>query len=357
MPGLVNGHMHLELSHLHQTINPRPEQNFTDWIDALIVQRLTKKCCREAIVESFTAALQDQYHSGVGLIADIGNELYDELEFSGDERQPRLVRMIEFLGPTRDTCRTALDNLEKLDERISATGHAPYSTAPELLLAIKKRCNRLGHIFSIHTAESQDEGEFLRTGTGRFRHFLEKKKSWDGLFSFCQEGFPGTISYFDHLGLLDEMTLLVHCIHVSDQELRLIKQRGCRICLCPGSNRFLGVGSPPVERMVALGLLPALGSDSPASNRTIDLWREMQLLVKAHPPLDHSTVLAMATLGGAKALRREADFGSLTVGKKAGFLHVSSTHLLACTDEQQLVKELVSGGKPAEITWVTTVRE
>jgi cytosine/adenosine deaminase-related metal-dependent hydrolase len=109
--------------------------------------------------------------------------------------------------------------------------------------------------------------------------------------------------------------------------------------------------------MVALGLLPALGSDSPTSNRTIDLWREMQLLVKAHPPLDQSTVLAMATLGGARALRREADFGSLTVGKKAEFLHVSSTHLLGCTDEQQLVKELVSGGKPAEITWVTTVRE
>ncbi len=102
----------------------------------------------------------------------------------------------------------------------------------------------------------------------------------------------------------------------------------------------------------SLGLSPALGSDSPASNKVTDIWREMQLLVKSYPNLEHSAILAMATLGGAKALRHEADLGCLSVGKKAKFIHVSSVSLKRCSDVHQLIKELVSGGKPTEVEWV-----
>jgi 5-methylthioadenosine/S-adenosylhomocysteine deaminase len=109
--------------------------------------------------------------------------------------------------------------------------------------------------------------------------------------------------------------------------------------------------------MVALGLLPALGTDSPASNEAIDIWREMTILGKYHASLEHATVLAMATLGGARALGYGADFGSLSVGTRAEFLHVSSIALQGCRDGQQLVKELVTGGRPAEICWVSTVHE
>ncbi|NOR22805.1 MAG: amidohydrolase family protein [Desulforhopalus sp.] len=352
MPGLVNAHMHLELSHLQNSIEPLPNQKFTDWIDALITLRATNEYSREKIVETFTAALHDQYNSGVVLIGDTGNEDYEELRRLGDDFQPKVLRMLEHLGPNREACRIALEKLTQLDTRISVTGHAPYSTAPELLLEIKTRCNQLQHIFSIHTCESREEREFLRTGSGCFRDFLEKKNSWDGVFSFSESGFAGTIEYFDHLGLLDDKTLLVHCVHVSESELPLIKERGARICLCPGSNKFLDVGLAPVEQMVALGLLPALGSDSPASNKVTDIWREMQLLVKSHPNLEHSAILAMATLGGAKALRHEADVGCLSVGKKAKFIHVSSASLKRCSDVNQLIKELVSGGKPTEVEWV-----
>jgi aminodeoxyfutalosine deaminase len=355
MPGLVNAHMHLELSHLQNNIEPLADQNFTDWIDALIAQRVTNKSSSEEIVKTFTMTLHNQYGSGVVLIGDIGNEYYAELHFVGGEFQPNVVRMLEYLGPNREASQVAQESLIQLDDQISATGHAAYSTAPELLQAIKKRCTRLQGIFSIHTAESRDEREFLRTGTGRFRDFLEKKNSWDGVFSFPEPGFPGTIEYFDHLGILDDKTLLVHCVHVSKNELRLIKKRGTRICLCPGSNQFLGVGLAPVEQMVAVGLLPGIGTDSPASNHSIDIWREMQLLAKNYSKLEPFIVLAMATMGGAKALRYDADFGSLSVGKKAKFIHVSSASLKGCSDGKQLIKELVSGGKPTEIEWVSIV--
>jgi cytosine/adenosine deaminase-related metal-dependent hydrolase len=354
MPGLVNAHMHLELSYLQDTVKPQPNQRFTEWIDALIVERATKNNSREKIIEAFTVALHNQYRSGIALIGDIGNEYFDELHCCESRAQPQVVRLLEYLAPNSDACRISVENLEKLDDEIIATGHAPYSTAPELLRKLKKRCNLLQHIFSIHTAESEDEVNFLRTGRGCFRDFLEKKNSWDGTFPFSELRFPGTVDYFDYLEILDHNTLLVHCVHISETELQLIKERGAAICLCPGSNQFLGVGSAPVERMVELGIMPALGTDSPASNHTIDMWREMQILTKDRPNLDRSTILAMATIGGAKALRHDCFLGSITTGKKAKFIHVSSANLKCCRDAEQLVKELVSGGKPTEIKWVST---
>ncbi len=357
MPALVNAHMHLELSHLATNLPLLPANNFTDWIDELLIQRANKKECQEEIVAAFTAALKLQYDAGVALIGDIGNEYYNALHCTGGDVQPTVIRMLEFLGPNRDACCMALDNLMQLDEQTVATGHAPYSTAPDLLKEIKKRCNRLQHVFSVHACECAGEREFVQAGTGCFRDFLEKKNSWDGVFPFSENGFSGTIQYFAHLGLLDDKTLLVHCVHVSLQELQIIKQSGARICLCPGSNQFLGSGQAPVEQMVALGLLPALGSDSAASNESLDIWREMQLLATHNPHLAPADILAMATTGGAAALLHDADYGSLAVGKKAEFIHVSSADLLRCNESSKLIDVLVVNGKPAEIQWISNVCE
>jgi len=357
MPGLVNAHMHLELSHLQNSPEPRSDQKFTDWIDALIKKRGVEQISREEIVAAFKAELRGQRQSGVVLIGDIGNHCYAEIEGEGDNLQPKVIRMIEYLGPNNEACRFAFYNLTELDDETAVTGHAPYSTAPELLSAIKSRCDKLGHIFSIHACESQDEREFIQSGQGCFRDFLQKRNSWDGLFSFSENGFPSTIEYFDHLGLLNDKTLLVHCVHVTEKDLLLIKKRGSHICLCPGSNQFLHVGRAPVEQMVSLGLLPALGTDSFASNHAIDIWREMRLLVQNHSNPGYTEVLAMATLGGAKALQCDATWGSLAVGKRADFIHVSSIALKHCNESVQLIKELVSGGQPPEIQWVSSVQD
>ncbi len=354
MPGLVNGHMHLELSHLQDIPKLQPEQNFTDWISALLAKRMEVSWHPAEIVERFMDVLGDQYNSGVILIGDIGNDYFEELHSAKREFVPEILRMLEFLGPNLDGCNASLEKIEKLDDSVTVTGHGPYSTGPELLKKIKTRCRRLHQLFSVHTAESRDELDFIRTGCGCFRDFLEMRNSWDGMFLFDKTDFSGTVEYFDYLDILDQKTLLVHCVHVSDSEIMLIRERGAHICLCPGSNRFLGVGIPPVERMVAEGLLPCLGTDSLASNSVADLWGEIQLMTNNHPQLDHYLILAMATSGGAKALGFDDNYGSLAIGKKATILHVSSESLKGCRDADKLVKTLVSDGRPAEIEWLPT---
>lgn len=351
MPGLINAHIHLELSHLGNIPEPLPQQTFTDWIGELLVKRADAVSSEERSA-AFSALLHDLYGSGVLLAADTGNEFLSELHNPTTEGWPKIERMVEYLGPDRQACLVARQKISGLDDRIAVTGHAPYSTGPDLLQYIKGRCRRLNQIFSIHTAESAAELLFLRSNTGIFRDFLEERNRWDGTFSVAAVGFSGTIEYYDHLGILDAMTLLVHCVHVSDKELLLIAERGAHICLCPGSNRFLRVGRPPVAKMVEAGILPALGTDSPASNRVIDLWREMQILAADNQEIDHEKIFAMATLGGARALHAEKDCGSLAAGKKARLLHVSSPALVRCRNGLEVMRQLVTAGRPAEITWV-----
>ena len=351
MPGLVNGHMHLELSALSGIAPPAGDSAFTAWISALLAERARQAASRDEITAAFATVLRRQYAGGVALVADIGNDHFPELTDRREAGWPEILRLLECLGPYRPAVLAALEKIANLDDRYAVCGHAPYSTSPELLVALKSRCRRLDQIFSIHTAESPDELEFIRSGTGSFRDFLEKRKGWDATFTFGEQGFAGTIVYFDHLGLLDRKTVLVHAVHVADDELQLIARRGAHVCLCPGSNRYLGVGRAPVGKMLAFGILPALGTDSPASNQCLDLWREMRILAADHPQLASSSILAMATLGGAKALHRGGDYGSLMAGRKAQILCVASPALRRCRDSGSLVQELVMGGRPEEISW------
>ena len=131
------------------------------------------------------------------------------------------------------------------------------------------------------------------------------------------------MQYLHQLGLLDDKTLCVHCIHVSEAEIRLLNKAGSKICLCPGSNRYLGVGKAPVAKYLQAGMLPSLGTDSLASNPEISMWREMQQLAEDHPDVDPTDILAMATAGGAEALGLDSEIGTLEPGKQARFLTVS----------------------------------
>ncbi|MCI5164238.1 MAG: hypothetical protein D3917_19945 [Candidatus Electrothrix sp. AX5] len=191
----------------------------------------------------------------------------------------------------------------------------PYSTHLDLLRALKNRTTRLGQIFSIHVAESTAEHDMISQGTGEMREFLEQRGFWESSFQPTGSDSKGPVSYLHQHGLLDSRTLCVHCLHVTDQEMDLLAKTKAKICLCPGSNRYLGVGTAPVEKYLRKGILPALGTDSLTSNPELSIWREMRLLAEEHPTVDPADILRMATLGGAEALGLDRQLGSLETGK------------------------------------------
>ena len=164
------------------------------------------------------------------------------------------------------------------------------------------------------------------------RKFLEERGFWDGSLQ-AMGNAGGSVKYLHKLGLLDSKTVCVHCVHVSKEEIGLLAGTGAKVCLCPGSNRYLGVGKAPVTSFLEHGILPALGTDSLTSNPELSLWREMRLLAEDHPTLHPADILRMATLGGATALGLEKQFGSLEVGKKAAY----STVQLNCLPKNILM--------------------
>lgn len=351
MPGLVNGHCHLELSHLRDLPSPAPGASFTAWIAAVIERRARDDVARHEMVAAAVDAIGEMGRAGTVLVADIGNDPFPEL-LRGGEGWPEILSMLELLAPTTAMVDAALEKLAVIGDDQVVAAHAPYSTAAEVLVAVKARCRRFGQVFSVHCAESREEVEFVRGGDGAFARFLKEKRGGDLAVSFDGRGFCGSGAYLQALGLLDAKTLLVHGVHLSEEELRMVAASGSQICLCPGSNRALGVGRAPLAEMLAAGLLPALGSDSLASNRSLEMWREMRLLAEDHSLVAPQLILAMATLGGARALHRQADFGSLAPGRLARMLAVDSPDLAKCTTALDICRELVNGGRPPVLRWI-----
>lgn len=349
LPGLVNAHIHLELSSYPHIPRPTPDQTFCDWIRSLLQIRQDDQVDPEELARAAGQMLQQQHDTGVGLLLDIGNILP-----SPPSTIPPAVHLsflLELLGPTARAEEQVLARIASLPDSVAATPHAPYSTTPGIMTALKQRADRLGHILSLHVAESADEIELLGSGQGCFREFLEERDVWENSFPRPGMDGHGAVEYLERLGMLDANLLCVHCVQVSEREVQMLAAHGCRVCLCPGSNRFLNVGVAPLELMLHHGLLPAIGTDSVASNVELDLWREMQILREDHPGVDPARILTMATLGGAQALGCDRDLGTLAPGCKAILLNVDSPALQGAQDAEQLLDRLTGSGRPERIHW------
>jgi len=349
MPGLINAHIHLELSNLAHLSRGNPAESFTGWLTEMLSEREALGVTGPHVEEAAVDVLQAQHDSGVLALADIGNtgvarKLVDV--FPG-----LLFSFLEYLGLTRGSLVPALKKLGKAEDHVACTAHAPYSTHPELIRALKKRADQLGFLFPIHVAEPPSENNMLTSGSGEMVDFLQERGLYEDAFSGTGIDIEGSVQYLHNLGILNSRTLCVHAVHVSENEIFLLRQSKAKVCLCPGSNRFLQVGTAPVAAYLRQGILPALGTDSVASNPEVSIWREMQLLAEDHPEIAPYDILRMATLGGAAALSIEAEYGTLAPGRSGRFLAVPITPDLQ--NEQEVCAALVHRGSSTQPQWVS----
>jgi 5-methylthioadenosine/S-adenosylhomocysteine deaminase len=124
--------------------------------------------------------------------------------------------------------------------------------------------------------------------------------------------------------------LCAHCVDVDDSEIALLAARDVPIAHCPRSNALLGCGIAPLTALRGAGARVGLGTDSPASTPSFDVFDELRAAVyaaRAHErradALGASEALALATIDSARALRLDADVGTLTAGKRADLTVVS----------------------------------
>ncbi|MCL1910476.1 MAG: amidohydrolase [Kiritimatiellaeota bacterium] len=184
--------------------------------------------------------------------------------------------------------------------------HAVYTTTPELLRECRELADECGFLFSTHLSETAAETRDCVAGSGL-----------------------RPVAYLDSLGVIRDDTALFHCVDLDESDMTTLAARGAVAVHNPASNMKLASGVAPVGAMRAHGIPVALGTDGPASNNAQNMFREMYLAALLHKvanldPLQTpaQTVLDMATLGGAAALR-EPLIGSLEIGKKADFIALS----------------------------------
>jgi cytosine/adenosine deaminase-related metal-dependent hydrolase len=177
---------------------------------------------------------------------------------------------------------------------------------------------------TIHAAESAAEVAFLKGGKGPLTERLLPAVGWER-FAPSADG-ETTVSILAAHGLLDGAHL-IHAVHLNDAEIAQVARAGCAITHCPRSNAYLGQPRAPVGRWLAAGIPVGLGTDSLASNLSLDLWEEMRFAYLWHrsgpEPLAAEEILDMATVGSARALGWQGVTGALAPGLAADLVAVA----------------------------------
>src|SRR6185436_2853015 len=172
-----------------------------------------------------------------------------------------------------------------------------------------------------------------------------------------QETGLRNITYLDSLGLTGRHVALAHCVHLSDEEIEILKTTQTNVAHCPSSNLKLGSGIAPIVKLLEQGVSVSLGADGAACNNRLDMFTEMRtaaLLQKAlHGPevVPASRALRLATIDGARAMGLEAEIGSLEVGKRADVAVVRLDRLHA-TPVTDVVSSLIYSAGPDDVDTV-----
>ena len=273
---LTNAHTHLELTGLAHLCPTEPVE-FTRWIRALIRERarLTPADIRRGV----EAGIEKLLACGTTHVGDITATWLsvEPLLESG----LRGIVWLEVLGLNREK---ALDDLERAKAaierarrhpasdrmRVGLTVHAPYSCHPDLFREGAAWCREADVPLCVHLAESPAEVAWLTRRTGPFGRLLRR-------LGLPISPAPGLrpVPYLHALGVLEARPLLVHMVHVTDEEVRLVAEAGCAVVHCPRSNHLLGCGRMPLEAYLAAGVPVYVGTDSRASSPSLDVRAEV----------------------------------------------------------------------------------
>jgi cytosine/adenosine deaminase-related metal-dependent hydrolase len=338
LPGLVNAHTHVELSALRGQVPGGA--GFVAWVDRLIGARaeLESEQAEQGIesgvreLESAGTAAVGEVTNGLGAVhalarAGIGGSIFHE---TFGLRRARVIEAVGRLASARDE---AVGAWPTADLAYAPAPHTLYTTHPDAVRALLGLARERGARSTLHIAEHSQERRALEQGDGQLVAWLEDRMK----LAAGEVAWPrrGPIDYAEDLGALAPDVLLVHLTDARPEELERVARRGAPVVLCPRSNLFIDLKLPPLVAMRAAGIEPALGTDSLASNASLDVLAEARALADrfaagppAHGPAavratgpSPRDLLQMATWNGARALGRK-DLGRIAPGARPGLVAI-----------------------------------
>ena len=288
IPGLVNAHTHAAMTIFR---NCADDLLFNDWLFGKIMP-LEEKLCGEDCYWGTMLAVMEMLRSGT-------TSYIDMYYFADDSARAIIesgIRCVFSRGIAGDVSaaegklRDAVDEIERLKgcDRLSFMlgPHAPYTCDEGFQREAAAEAKRRGIPINIHLSESLAEIDTIRGQYG------------------CSP-----IELADKTGLLTDTTVAAHCVQLSDSDISLLAGRGVHVVTNPVSNLKLANGVAPVIKMRKAGVKVALGTDSAASNNSLNMFRDLSLLTLVHKGINHDALaitaregFEMATKCGARAM-------------------------------------------------------
>ena len=313
VPGFVNAHSHVEYAMYAGFGDGQP---FGPWIGTHVERK--SKLERDDMVAIARLGVLESLRAGIATTADYS--------FSGAaataaaELGLRAIVYLEVFAIDPAQAERQFDEKRvQIEEttlvRIGVSPHAPYSCS----LDTYRWCLSLGIPVGTHLAESANENEWLEHGSGPLQGIAP--------ILVPPTGKRAVASLEPVLG---PDLLCAHCVEIDQGEIQLLAERNVPVAHCPRSNALLGCGIAPVAELRAADVRVGLGTDSPASTPSFDMFEEMRTAIylarartKRPEALLATDALRMATLDAARALRIEDQVGTLTPGKRADLTVVS----------------------------------
>ena len=325
VPGFVNAHCHVELSHLHgKFYKGSGMAGFIDQINAL-----RDWAGREVKQELVQKWMDKMWNDGVSAMADISN---DDSSFDIKASHDMYTRtFLEVFGSEPEMCEgvmadvTALDALAQ-EKGIDAapTPHSCYTMSPALLGASAAAGLAKGYI-SYHSQESQEEEDLLLTGTGA----MYENRVRNGMSTPPVTGESSLKYFIDRLSAVvpapyDQHILLVHnvCLQQDDIDAAKKVMNNVYWAICPLSNIFIHNALPPIGLMRKNALDIAIGTDSLSSNDDLSMIKEIACIHENFPEVPMNEIFTWASLNGARFLSKDDVLGTIAPGKKPGIVLV-----------------------------------
>lgn len=344
MPGLINCHCHAYMTLFR---NCADDLSFTDWLFGHISPLEDKlepedaywgaKLAIMEMVKSGTTCFADMHMnigqttravSETGVRAVIGRGLVGDGEDEGGKR--RIDEALEEFNEWKD------------HKRISfmLAPHAPYTCSQKYLEQVTAIAKDNGLGIEIHLSESQTEMENME-----------------------KENHMSPIQYVKEAGIFEVPVLAAHCVNLSDDDREILKNAGVSVATNPVSNMKLGNGFADVPAMLEKGIRVCLGTDGAASNNSLNMFHEMNILGLVHKGAGKKAqcvsamqVLKAATIDGARALELGNQLGSLAVGKQADLILIDTT-TPQLNPENNLISGLVYSANGSEVRTVLVAGE
>lgn len=333
VPGFVNSHCHIELSHLNGAFDQ--ELGMAKFIKQIRTQRDSTP--KEKRLEAIKEQMENLFNEGVSAIADISNS--DE-SFDIKSNSPLYTKsFLEVFGSEPGDASRIMKDLIDLKNLADSKNidscpspHSCYTMSNELLMESASAGLECGFI-SYHNQESWEEDVLIRKNRGpladdyRSRGLSTPRLNPNGPMSYFVETIRKNRNFTN--SKIAGNALFVHNTFTDKQSIKIALEafENPYWAICPLSNIFIHRALPPVELMRREGVVITIGTDSLSSNTILSMVEEMKCLQKYFPSVSLNEIIGWATINGAKFLGKEREFGTIEKGKKPGIVLIENLDL------------------------------